>query len=146
MKPPRRPLTVHASPEEEATIKRLADELGLSVSKVLLRGLAVLAAEGEELAAREQAEREQGAALLERIRELGHLANDDALDGYPVEIEVVSTRRVVVKWRGNVFQEISGRLVVARQRLDGGRELAFLDGPEPPEPDAAKFFETKVLV
>jgi hypothetical protein len=98
----------------------------------------------------EQTEREQGAALLARIRELGHLKDDDARDGYPVSIEVASARRVVVEWRGNVFQEIGGRLVVARQRIggerDGEREIAYLDGEEPSESDAAKFFEEVVLV
>jgi len=43
-----RPMTVRLSSDEEAAVKRLAEELETSISDVLRRGLAVLVAEDEE--------------------------------------------------------------------------------------------------
>jgi hypothetical protein len=124
----------------------LADDLGCSRTDVIRRALTLLAAEGQEQIAREELEREQGADLLARIRDLGHLSDDEALGGHPVSIDVVTSRRVVVRWSGHTFQTIGDRLVVARRRLDGTVEIAYLDGPEPEEPDVAKFFAERVLV
>jgi hypothetical protein len=139
-------MTVRVSPEEEALLKRIAEEVGISISDVFRRALAILAAEGQEELEREQVERQEGAALLERIRAAGHLQDDEALAGQPVALEVVTSRRVVARWAGHVFQEIAGRLVVARRQLDGAVEIAYLDGPEPEEPDVSKFFAERVLV
>jgi len=126
-----RPMTVRLPPEEEDLVKRLADELDLSISDVFRQALAILGAESNERLACEEAERREGAELLSRIREAGHLADDEAMAGQPVSIDVVTTRRVVVRWAGHTFQDIGGRLVVARRQLDGQVEIAYLDGPEP---------------
>ena len=139
-------MTVRVSPAEEEVVKRLAEDLEISGSDVWRRALAILAAEGQEQIAREELEREQGADLLGRIRDLGHLSGDEALAGHPVSIDVVPTRRVVIRWSGHTFQTVGGRLVVARRRLDGTVEISYLDGPEPDEPDVAKFFAERVFV
>ena len=88
----------------------------------------------------------EGAALLERIRALGYLLGPNALVGEPVSVELAAGERVVVRWAGHVFQEIDGRLVVARRGCAGEPEIAYLDGPEPSESDAAKFAVQRVLV
>ena len=134
------------SDHELEVMDALADDLGCSRTDVIRRALTLLAAEGQEQIAREEQEREQGADLLSRIRDLGHLNSDEALAGQPVSIDVVSTRRVVIRWAGHTFQTIGDRLVVARQRLDGTTEISYLDGDEPEEPDVARFFAQRVLV
>jgi len=139
-------MTVRVAPHEEKAVKQLAADLDITISEVFRRGLVMLAAEWPARLEREELELKEGAELLARIRDLGHLKGDEALAGQPVAVDVVTTRRVVVRWAGHTFQEIGGRLVVARRRLDNTVEIAYLDGPEPDQPDVAKFFAELILV
>ena len=121
---------------DRAAIRRLGELYGSRSETDTVRR-----AVNEELDNREK----RIADLLERIRDAGVSFGKrstvvGAFKGERPYVKAnMGTRR-----EPHIFQDVGGRLIVAREGPSGQTEIAYLDGPEPDEPDV-KFAREKVI-